>query len=195
MYIFSSCLFLWKTVVLFALLTLRREKHLLRDTSHLTHNSREHVPKEDDHLEAVRRRLEQEQVTRRRLEEQELQEAEVASWEEEEIRQAQEISLEEAQKKMDEEIALWLREEEALQEALEESKREGIGKMQEEVAPLSIHLLKTPSRFLYQVVVTILASRNFYEVLQVEPKASKAEVRQAYRQVLGRLSRKSLFFL
>ena len=96
------------------------------------------VPKEDDHLEAVRRRVEQ-QETRRRLEEQELQEAEAASWEEEEIRQAREISLEEAQKKMEEEIALWLREEEALQEALEESKREGIGKMQEEVAPFSTH--------------------------------------------------------
>ena len=41
------------------------------------------VPKEDDHLEAVRRRVEQ-QETRRRLEEQELQEAEAASWEEEE---------------------------------------------------------------------------------------------------------------
>jgi len=157
-----------QTVVIFALLTLRREKHLLRDTSYLASNSGEHmpqVPKEDDHLEAVRRRVEQ-QETRRRLEEQELQEAEAASWEEEEIRQAREISLEEAQKKMEEEIALWLREEEALQEALEESKREGIGKMQEEV------------------VVTILASRNFYEVLQVEPKASKAEVRQAYRRLV-----------
>lgn len=122
------------------------------------------IPKED-HLEAVRRRVEL-QETRRRLEEQQLQEAEVASWEEEEIRQAQEISLEEAQKKMEEEISLWLREEDALQEALEESKREGIGKMQEEV------------------VVTILASRNYYEVLQVEPSASKAEVRQAYRRLV-----------
>jgi len=142
------------------------------------------VPKEDDHLEAVRRRVEQ-QETRRRLEEQELQEAEAASWEEEEIRQAREISLEEAQKKMEEEIALWLREEEALQEALEESKREGIGKMQEEVAPLS-YLLDLPKYTftMFQVVVTILASRNFYEVLQVEPKASKAEVRQAYRRLV-----------
>ena len=35
--------------------------------------------------------------------------------------------------------------------------------------------------YLFQVVVTILASRNFYEVLQVQPKASKTEVRQAYR--------------
>ena len=96
------------------------------------------MPKEDhDHLEAVRRRVEQ-QETRRRLEEEELEEAEVASWEEEELRQAREISLEEAQKRMDEEIALWLREEEALQEALEESKREGIGKMQEEVGPSQI---------------------------------------------------------
>ena len=134
-------------------------------------------------MEAVRRRVEQQ-----RLEEQELQEAEVASWEEEEMRQAQEISLEEAQKKMDEEIALWLREEEALQEALEESKRQGIGKMQEEVPPFSIQLPQytLSSQFddyLFQVVVTILASRNFYEVLQVQPKASKAEVRQAYRQV------------
>ena len=107
------------------------------------------VPKEDDHLEAVRRRVEQ-QETRRRLEEQELQEAEAASWEEEEIRQAREISLEEAQKKMEEEIALWLREEEALQEALEESKREGIGKMQEEVAPLS-YLLDFTQRHLHNV--------------------------------------------
>ena len=87
-------------------------------------------------MEAVRRRLEQ-QETRRRLEEQELQEAEVASWEDEEIRQAQEISLEEAQRRMDEEIALWLREEEILQEALQESKRQGIGKIQEQVTPLS----------------------------------------------------------
>ena len=67
--------------------------HLLRDTSHLANNIRENMPKEDHHLEAVRRRLEQEQETRQRLEEQELQEAEVASWEEEEIRQAREISL------------------------------------------------------------------------------------------------------
>ena len=35
------------------------------------------MPKEDHHLEAVRRRLEQEQETRQRLEEQDLQEAEV----------------------------------------------------------------------------------------------------------------------
>jgi len=156
-----------QSVVIFALLTLRREKHLLRDTSYLSINGGAHmsqIPKED-HLEAVRRRVEL-QETRRRLEEQQLQEAEVASWEEEEIRQAQEISLEEAQKKMEEEISLWLREEDALQEALEESKREGIGKMQEEV------------------VVTILASRNYYEVLQVEPSASKAEVRQAYRRLV-----------
>lgn len=158
-----------QTVVIFALLMLRREKHLRRDTSYLASNSSAQMPrmpKEDhDHLEAVRRRVEQQEV-RRRLEEEELEEAEVASWEEEELRQAREISLEEAQARMDEEIALWLREEEALQEALEESKREGIGKMQEEV------------------VVTILASRNFYEVLQIEPKASKVEVRQAYRRLV-----------
>ena len=48
------------------------------------------VPKEDHHqtLEAVRRRVEQE-----KLEEQELREAEMASWEEEEVRQAQEIII------------------------------------------------------------------------------------------------------
>ena len=48
------------------------------------------VPKEDHHqtLEAVRRRVEQE-----KLEEQQLREAEMASWEEEEVRQAQEIII------------------------------------------------------------------------------------------------------
>ena len=135
--------------MIFALLTLRREKHLHRDTSYLTRNSSAHMPrmpKEDhDHLEAVRRRVEQ-QEARRRLEEEELEEAEVASWEEEEMRQAREISLEEAQARMDEEIALWLREEEALQEALEESKREGIGKMQEEVAACFILSNLRPSQ-------------------------------------------------
>ena len=48
------------------------------------------TPKEDHHqtLEAVRRRVEQE-----KLEEQQLREAEMASWEEEEVRQAQEIII------------------------------------------------------------------------------------------------------
>ena len=48
------------------------------------------VPKEDHHqtLEALRRRAEQE-----KLEEQELREAEMASWEEAEVRQAQEIII------------------------------------------------------------------------------------------------------
>ena len=48
------------------------------------------VPKEDHHqtLEAVRRSVEQE-----KLEEQQLREAEMASWEEEEVRQAQEIII------------------------------------------------------------------------------------------------------
>ena len=48
------------------------------------------VPKEDHYqtLEAVRRRVEQE-----KLEEQQLREAEMASWEEEEVRQAQEIII------------------------------------------------------------------------------------------------------
>ena len=48
------------------------------------------VPKEDHHQtsEAVRRRVEQEM-----LEEQELREAEMASWEEAEVRQAQEIII------------------------------------------------------------------------------------------------------
>ena len=48
------------------------------------------VPKEDHYqtLEAVRRRVEQE-----KLEEQELREAEMASWEEAEVRQTQEIII------------------------------------------------------------------------------------------------------
>ena len=87
---------------------------------------------------------------------------------------------------MDEEIALWLREEEILQEALQESKREGIGKVQEQVTPLSkTTLYKSSSKlggYAHKVVDTILASQNFYEVLQVPPKASKAEIRQSYRQ-------------